>query len=189
MHQVTLTGDYLPKHAIMAYYSGANLTGFKVADYGQLETLLSQIQENTNEIDISVSGLNIALNTVTGDRLLQSGINYLQSISGRLQFQDSGVTNNVANTVNTSSLSGGVGIALPANTNRKYFFVQNLSTTNSIYVKLGGVAHSGNFNIALKKDDGVDNGNGGNYSDSFFKGAVGISGVDTVQKYLCWEAV
>ena len=99
-----------------------------------------------------------------------------------------------SSSVSTSTPSGShpTGLALltgqflSSNTSRKAWFVQNLSVSYPLYVKLGSVgASSGAFNFVLNPAN-TDGLGGGSYSDSpaVYTGPVSLSGMG---KAVIWE--
>jgi hypothetical protein len=92
--------------------------------------------------------------------------------------------------VSNSTISGSfaatalqTGIALPANTGRKNWFVQNTSNTNPLYVRFSASAAStGNFNLILNPSSSAGQG-GGSFTDSSYMGAVSVSGTSLI----IWE--
>ncbi len=85
---------------------------------------------------------------------------------------------------NNSTISGGNGTVLYANTNRILFFVQNLATT-PLFVKYGTGASNTSFNLILKSGNGTDDGAGGSINDTSWKGAISASG--NSPRYIGWE--
>lgn len=96
------------------------------------------------------------------------------------------VVDSPSNSVSNSVISGSNGISIYTNQNRKLFYVQNLSTGNSLYVKLGTGASAVDFNYILKKDTGTDDGAGGTLTESNWRGNVSTSGSAFV-RYIAWE--
>jgi hypothetical protein len=95
-----------------------------------------------------------------------------------------------SSTVSNSSPSGSfatntlqTGIALQANNARKFWFIQNTSTSVQLFIRLSSSpASSGNFNIVLNHN--VNAGHGGErFSNDNYLGAVSVSG----GPFIAWE--
>lgn len=87
-----------------------------------------------------------------------------------------------------STVSGTNGMAIPANSSRTGWFIQNLATSQ-LYVRFSAsLADSGNFNLVLKGGTTERDGNGGSFTDDKpkYKGAVSVSGASS-PLWIAWE--
>lgn len=125
---------------------------------------------------------------VSPSNRLTAQLNYLYDsgagVFRPVQRKDLMVTGTVS--VSNSVPSGGFGVCLPVNPDRYSFFVKNLAADGAMYVKLGTGVGTGSFNYLLKTDDGANHGNGGEVTDTVWKGAVSCSGAATTS-YIAWE--
>lgn len=153
---------------------------------------------------VNISGINIATDQLEG--MVTSGAQYLANISGRLSgtlvFAQTGSNTTAFGTtsVQGSSISGSMstittGLALAANPTRKSFYAQVIGSGGPLWLAYNNAAASStNWHVALKaassdqpaiRDPGMD---GGNLSDSDFKGPVYVSGFIGC-RFNIWEAL
>lgn len=100
--------------------------------------------------------------------------------------QSSAVSTSLPSGTHPTGISPLTGQFLAANTSRKAWFVQNLSVSYPLYVKLGSApASSGSFNFILNPSN-TDGLGGGSYSDSpaIYTGPVSLSGFGCA---IIWE--
>lgn len=125
---------------------------------------------------------------VSPQNRLAAQLNYLYDsgagVFRPVQKKDLMVTGTVS--VSNSTPSGNFGVCLPVNPNRYSFFVKNLAADGAMYVKLGAGVDTGSYNYLLKTDDVAGNGNGGEVSNTIWKGEVSCSGVATTS-FIAWE--
>ena len=78
----------------------------------------------------------------------------------------------------TVGSASGIKIAaatvLAANANRLWWGVINLNNA-TVYVKMGAAASAADFHVPLKAATAVDDGSGGAYFDSTYKGIVSVA--------------
>ena len=83
-----------------------------------------------------------------------------------------------AKTANTPEIVTDAGTVLAANTKRKGFIIQNVST-NALFVRFGGDASTTVFHIVLKGGTGDSDGNGGSFSmidGLIYQGLISVAG-------------
>lgn len=88
--------------------------------------------------------------------------------------------------VNNSTPSGVAGTILPANSIRKQWFVQNLST-GELYIKLGAGASSISFNYVLKGASTPTSYDGASVTDDGARWRGIVSAAGQAINYICWE--
>lgn len=103
------SSGYPHKIAIAVYSSG--ISGYHSFDWDRLMGKFDDIIENTNQIEINVSGINVDIVDPTGAGLLQSGVDYARNLSGKLgEVTGLLLTNNINLFDTTLRLSGVSGI-------------------------------------------------------------------------------
>lgn len=157
--------------------------------------------------NISLSGVSLSIGSVAVTGTTQTSIiNSILPFSGMVTVSNPvyqvGITGQPVNvsgtvfsspisatTVSNSTPSGANGLALPANSNRKGWFVQNLATGAPLFVKQGTTASTQSFSMVLKSATALFEGDGGAYIDDQpkWKGDVSVSGQNT--NYIIWELV
>lgn len=148
----------------------------------------------TGTANVSVLNGNIALTGNPYVRVLDGNIavtgnpsvnasNSNVAVTGTVTTQPTSTSSSPSN----SAISGTNGVILQANSSRKAWFVQNLSTaTSGLYVLMGTGVSATNFSFVLKA--ATASGDGGDYFDQgLYKGVVSASGANS--QFVSWELV